>query len=152
MNRLSMPCGILDISQPCRPSQPAMEIVFFYVVFIAYNVFIFVCVALCVMFSLSVVCHFVPHVYSCVLCLIVASLSQGADPFAVQLNNNNNDLFCKAIFPVSQPPTLQLAPVYSGITWSGRCGEEKIFSLSRETSHLLYRLSCSARTRNIHNC
>jgi hypothetical protein len=36
-------------------------------------------------------------VYFCVLCLIVVPLPSGKNPFAVQLNNNNNNQNMKGI-------------------------------------------------------
>jgi hypothetical protein len=55
------------------------------------NVSFIVCVALCTVFCLSVVCHFVRYVYFSVLRLIVVPQPPGENRFAVQFNNNNNN-------------------------------------------------------------
>jgi hypothetical protein len=66
----------------------AIALLFFGVAFAVCNVSFIVCVALCAVFRLSVVCYFVQYVYFCVLCLIAVPLSPGKNPFAIQLNNN----------------------------------------------------------------
>jgi hypothetical protein len=93
MNRLSRHCKILDISQLYRPPLPVRGIaLLFCFVFIVCNVHFIVCVDLCAVFCLRMVCYFVRCVYFCLLCLIVVPLPPGRNPFAVQLNNNNNKL------------------------------------------------------------
>jgi hypothetical protein len=70
------------------------------VVFIVCNVSFIVCVALlCAVFYLSVMWYFVWYVYFRVLCLIGVPLPPGKTPFAVQLNNNNNNL--RSLFSLS---------------------------------------------------
>jgi hypothetical protein len=56
-----------------------------------------VCVILCTMFRLIVVLFCVKCVVCvwclvCVLCLIVVPLPPDENPFAVKINNNNNDI------------------------------------------------------------
>jgi hypothetical protein len=48
-------------------------------------------------------------VYFCVLCVIVVPLPLGKIPFAVQLNNNDNNndsvaLVCERTIPIERPP------------------------------------------------
>jgi hypothetical protein len=57
----------------------------------AFSLWYIVCVALCVAFCSSVVCHFVLYVYFCELSLIAVQLAPATDPFTVQLNSNNNN-------------------------------------------------------------
>jgi hypothetical protein len=108
--------GILDISQPHRPPRPVAGItnsvtlarerniptdccrdsftflwVFLCVVFIVCNVSIIVCVALCAVFCLSW-CDILCDMCIFVLCVIVVLLPMDKNPFAVKLNNNNNEI------------------------------------------------------------
>jgi hypothetical protein len=85
----------------------------------------------------------------CVLCLIVVPLPPGRHPSSVQLNNNNTLLWkTTSEFPNHQHHHYpRLIEALHGLD---AVGKRKISCLSREPSHLLYRLSCSAPTRNIH--
>jgi hypothetical protein len=50
-----------------------------------------VCVDLCAVFHLIVVLFFCVMCVICVLCLIVVRLPSGKNPFAIKINNNNNN-------------------------------------------------------------